>query len=138
MDLILQLIGATGSTGVLVWFMYHTQTKVLPDKDKLFAEQLKYKSDLFAKTISDTVERHERHVIDIIAQFRQDLANEREFRKIENESIKVAIRDSVERVVSEVLKLTTRTNKTLLKHSENSRRLNCLLYFAKNLLRPLA
>ncbi len=103
MDLILQLIGATGSTGVLVWFMYHTQTKVLPDKDKLFAEQLKYKSELFAKTISDMVEKHEKHVLDIITQFRQDLANEREFRKIENESIKVAIRDSVERVVSEVL-----------------------------------
>lgn len=58
-QLIAVLVGAVGPTGGLLWFMYHTT----------------------ARTIPDMVERHRAEIAVLVESFRTDLREERQLRE---------------------------------------------------------
>lgn len=58
-QLIAVLVGAVGPSGALIWFMYHTTTKTIPD----------------------IVLAHRAEVASLVCQFREDLGEERDLRR---------------------------------------------------------
>jgi hypothetical protein len=58
-QLIAVLVGAVGPSGALIWFLYHTTTKTIPD----------------------IVSTHRAEVASLVVQFREDLREERELRR---------------------------------------------------------
>lgn len=76
-ELITQLVGSLGIAGVLVWFLYHTMTKTLPEKDKAHREEVKEITDKFSNTCDAITER-----------FSNTLKDERIYREQEINSLK--------------------------------------------------
>jgi hypothetical protein len=58
-QLIAVLVGAVGPSGALIWFLYHTTTKTIPE----------------------IVAAHRAEVAALVTQFREDLREERELRR---------------------------------------------------------
>lgn len=80
-ELITQLVGSLGIAGVLVWFLYHTMTKTLPEKDKAHREEVKEITDKFSNTCDTITER-----------FASTLKDERVYREQEISSLKTWIK----------------------------------------------
>jgi hypothetical protein len=58
-ELIAVLVGAVGPSGALIWFMYHTTSKTIPD----------------------IVAQHRLEIANLVQQFREDLSSERDLRR---------------------------------------------------------
>ena len=58
-QLIAVLVGAVGPSGALIWYMYHTTTKTIPE----------------------LVEAHRREIACLVEAFRVDIKEERELRR---------------------------------------------------------
>lgn len=76
-ELITQIISSLGIAGVLVWYLYHTTTKTIPEKDKLHREEIDKLSDKFCKTCDNITDK-----------FAETLKDERIYREQEVNSLK--------------------------------------------------
>lgn len=80
-DTLPQIIGQFGVLGVLIWYLYYTTTKTLPELNKIHNEQL-----------DKVVAVHDQSIKDITSKFTEALADERAARKEELEEIKQDLR----------------------------------------------
>jgi hypothetical protein len=71
-DIITTLVSSLGVVGALVWFLFHTTTKTIPDLTKQYTDS----NERASKTFADTQEK-------ITDRFTDTLAHEREYRKQE-------------------------------------------------------
>jgi len=69
-ELIAVLVGAVGPTGGLLWFMYYTTTKTIPD---IVADH--------RKELASLSESHRKDLSEIVMAFRNDLKEERLLRE---------------------------------------------------------
>lgn len=76
MEWIGTIIGQIGVVGVLVWYLYHTTTKTLPDLE-----------DRHSKTIEDITKTHSDTIKEISDKFDGTLKEERTTRKLELKSL---------------------------------------------------
>lgn len=61
-ELIVQLITALGIPGVLVWYLYHTTTKTIPELTKTHSEGMKEVTKAFTDTLKDERSAREREI----------------------------------------------------------------------------
>lgn len=74
------ILTALGPTGVLVWYLWHTQSVTLPRIDAARAEEARTSRAEFRATLDK-----------IVTDFRADLASERAARAAEIESLREAL-----------------------------------------------
>jgi hypothetical protein len=82
-ELIIQLVSTLGVSGVLVWYLYHTTTKTIPDLADKHAKSMESISEHFTETLKDVTAQErsarEREInllqasIPRMCQFRTDL-----------------------------------------------------------------
>ena len=53
MELIASLVGTLGVTGALVWYLYHTTTKTIPDLTEKHAETMDKITERFTDSLKD-------------------------------------------------------------------------------------
>lgn len=81
-ELVTSLVSSLGIAGVLVWFLYHTTTKTIPEKDEAHRSEVKE----ITKNYSDTVQN-------VTNKFADTLKEERVYRQQEVEMLKGWIRN---------------------------------------------
>lgn len=81
-ELLTSIVSSLGIAGVLVWFLYHTTTKTIPEKDAAHRSEVKE----ITKNYSDTVQG-------VTNKFADTLKEERVYRQQEVEMLKTWIRN---------------------------------------------
>ena len=81
-ELLTGIVSSLGIAGVLVWFLYHTTTKTIPEKDAAHRSDIKDISQKFSDTVTT-----------VTAKFSDTLREERVYRQQEVESLKSWIRN---------------------------------------------
>lgn len=68
-ELIVQLVSTVGVSGVLVWYLYHTTTKTIPDLAEKHSKSMESITERFTETLTETLEKeqaaHERQLANL-------------------------------------------------------------------------
>lgn len=70
-ETVVQLVGQLGVSGVLVWYLYHTTTKTIPDLAEKHSKSMESITERFTETLTETLEKeqaaHERQLANLQA-----------------------------------------------------------------------
>lgn len=71
------LLGALGPSGILIWYLWYTQTRTLPDKDKAHSAERQDERAKHSLQIESLAARYHASLDRIVDGFRADLKEER-------------------------------------------------------------
>lgn len=80
-ELIAVLVGAVGPTGGLLWFMYQTTSKTIPDIVADHRKELAALALTQRQEIATIADNHRHDMTEIVMAFRNDLKEERTLRE---------------------------------------------------------
>jgi hypothetical protein len=89
MTLITEFVKLFGAYGPIIWIVYYIFTKTIPDREKAFREER-----------MEQAAKHMEQITSIITSFKEEKALDREMMKLRDESMKEAIKESFNRIMS--------------------------------------
>lgn len=92
-SLILKLISSLGVPGVLVWHLWHTTSKTIPDKDAAHKAEMTAVIDKFDCRVDALTEKFTGTIEKIAKNFSDTLEVERDYRQQEVDSLKTWIKN---------------------------------------------